>query len=39
MKKIINFVLIVIILITASISGYRHQQDINDVAYVIAMRN
>ena len=37
LKKRISLVLVFLIIVAFSISGYKHQQDINDAAYVIAI--
>ena len=37
MSKIVNFVFTAIILLSFTISGYYSHQDINDMAYVVAI--
>ena len=39
LKKIISIIVVFFIIIAFSVSGYTHQQDINDSAYVIAIRH
>ena len=39
LNKKVSVVVVIIIIIAFSVSGYTHQQDINDVAYVIAIRH
>lgn len=38
MKKFLNILLIAIILVAFTINGYAAKQNINDMAYVVAIR-